>query len=222
MSASLGINHFSIERIGVSVEVPKNNLARLMYYLSCIFTVIQYDENKKISDYTHYDNLNEEEKKTVYALAVLFDPKIFLSANIFVPDNGALTGDYGNDFFKITDERIGVHVNQEIMIGGRSVKVLKIMACKNSWIDNNYYKPLEGLYQELTNKRIDYNMNDYNATSTQIIVNQTTPPSTYYRPTTTTTTKEFDCCKCILYTILCIYCCPFFWIYLCFCNDNEC
>ena len=77
MSASLGINHLSVQRIGVSVEVPNNNLARLMYYLSCIFTVIQYDENNQLSDYKHYYNLNEDEINTVYSLSVLFDPKIF-------------------------------------------------------------------------------------------------------------------------------------------------
>ena len=47
-----------------------------------------------------------------------------------------------NDFLKITDERIGVHVNQEIMIGGRSVKVLHIMVCKNNWLDKYYNIPI--------------------------------------------------------------------------------
>ena len=48
MSAFLGINHFSVERTGVSVDVPNNNLARLMYYLSCIFNVIEYNENNRL------------------------------------------------------------------------------------------------------------------------------------------------------------------------------
>lgn len=63
MSATLGINKFSVERIGVQVEVPNTNLARLMYYLSCIFTVIQYNESNKLSDYRNYYYLNEDEKK---------------------------------------------------------------------------------------------------------------------------------------------------------------
>jgi len=44
-SATLGINKFSVEKTGVKAEVPNTNLARLMYYLSCIFTVIQYKES---------------------------------------------------------------------------------------------------------------------------------------------------------------------------------
>ena len=133
MSASFGMNKFSVQRIGVQVEVPNNNLARIMYYLSCVFNTIQYNESNKLSDYQHYYYLNEDEKKAVYALAVLLNPKLFLDANIFILDDGTLTGNFGNEFFKITDERIGVHVNQELMIGGRSVKVLSIMACKRSW-----------------------------------------------------------------------------------------
>ena len=215
MSATLGINHLSVERTGIKVEVPNNNLARLMYYLSCIFNVIQYNDNNDLSDYKHYYNLNQEQKKTVYALAILFDPKIFLGAKIFILDNGALTGDFGNEFFKITDERVGVHVNQEIMIGGHSVKVLKIMACKTSWLENNYYNPLRGLYNELSNRSVSYN--SYNNTSSRVLVTQ---PATYYR-TTTERRSDFDCCKCLLYTLLCIYCGPFFWIYLCFCRDNS-
>ena len=82
-------------------------------------------------------------------------------------DNGALTGDYGNEFFNIIDERIGVHVNQETMKGGRSVKVLKIMACKNSWLNKNYYTPLKELYKGLTNRSVAYNRYDYNAATTQ-------------------------------------------------------
>ena len=63
MSATLGINKLSVERTGVEVQVPNNNLARLMYYLSCIFNVIQYNENNKLSDYKNYFYLTNEEKK---------------------------------------------------------------------------------------------------------------------------------------------------------------
>jgi len=50
-----------------------------------------------------------------------------------------------NQFYKIEEERIGVHVNQELIIGGRSVKVLKLMACNNTWLSKNYYNPIKEL-----------------------------------------------------------------------------
>ena len=43
MSATLGYNSLKVEAIGQKVYVPDNDYARLMYYLSCVFTVIQYD-----------------------------------------------------------------------------------------------------------------------------------------------------------------------------------
>ena len=30
------------------------------------------------------------------------------------------------------------------MIEGKAVKVLKIMVCTESWLDNNYFNPLKG------------------------------------------------------------------------------
>ena len=221
MSATLGINKLSVERTGVEVQVPNNNLARLMYYLSCIFNVIQYNENNKLSDYKNYFYLTNEEKKAVYALAILFKPEVFLNAGVFVLDNGLLTGNFGNDFLKITDERIGVHANQEMVIGGRTVKVLKIMACNNSWLEKNYYNPLRGFINELYQQSTIATRNSYNAQSSRVLTNQTSPTIYYTTTTTSPQRKEFNWCRCILYTILCIYCFPFFLIFLCFCRDEE-
>ena len=129
-----------------------------------------------------------------------------------------LTGDFGNEFYKITDEKVGVHVNQEIMIGGRAVKVLKIMAVKISWLENNYYNPLRGLYNELSYRQNSvYSRNEYYATSQRVIVSQ---PTTYYYGTTTTK-KEYNFCQWCLYILLCLYCFPFFIIYYCFCRDSD-
>ena len=82
MSATVTINNLKIERTGVTTHVPNNDLAKLMYYLSCVFITIQYDNYNKLSDYQNYTNLNEEEKNLVYALAILFNPKIFISAGV--------------------------------------------------------------------------------------------------------------------------------------------
>ena len=47
-------NRMWIEAIGERTSVPNNDLARLMYYLSCIDTVIQYDEIDRLADYQNY------------------------------------------------------------------------------------------------------------------------------------------------------------------------
>lgn len=226
MSATLGINKFQVERIGETVTVPSSPLAKLMYYISCIFTVIQYDGDQKLTDYKNYYYLNEEEKKVVYQLAILFDPKIFINAGIFILNSGLLPPNSGNEFFKITDERIGVHVSQEIMIGGSSIKVLKLMACDTSWLERNYYNPLRQILNQQsygTNTVSQYvsSRNEYNTQTTRIIVNQTSPTYYYSSKQTSQRNGEFNYCKCIVYTLLCIYCGPIFWIYLCFCRDED-
>ena len=227
MSTTLGVNKFSVPRISISAEIPKNNLARLMYYLSCVFTVIQYEGYNKFSDYKNYYNLTEKEKGVLYDLVIKFSPSLFVNAGIFIVNPQLLNGNNSNGFFKVTDEKIAIHVNQEMMIGGKAVKVLKIMVCTESWLDNNYFNPLKGINDELNctgNDIIKYN-SSINGLETErgIIVNQNNP--TDYNATTTTTVtikkeKEFDWCKCVIFSLLCIYCGPFFWIYLCFCWDR--
>ena len=109
-----------------------------MYYLSCVASVIQYNLDYKLRDYKNYFRLNPEEKTAVYTQAVKLNPKIFIEAGVFKVGSEFLRKGNMNEFIKITDERIGVHVNQELMIGGRSVRVLKILAFENKWL-NRYY-----------------------------------------------------------------------------------
>ena len=119
-----------------------------MYYLDCVLIVIEYDRNSRLTDYKHYYNLNNDKKKAVIQLAILFNPKIFIDAGIFVVNSDLLPDSTGNKFFKIIDETIGVHVNQQVVIGGRTVKVLNIMACNSAWINRNYINPLERIRNE--------------------------------------------------------------------------
>ncbi len=93
MSATLGVNKFSVERTGVTADVPNTNLALLMYYLKCVFSAIQYDEYNKFSDYKNYYNLTNEEKKAVFVLASKLSPSIFINVGVFVVDPD-LVGNY--------------------------------------------------------------------------------------------------------------------------------
>ena len=50
MSVNLNYQSLDVKPIGRTVTVPDNNLARLMYYLDCVFTVIQFDQNSRLTD----------------------------------------------------------------------------------------------------------------------------------------------------------------------------
>ena len=100
----------------------------------------------------------------------LFNPKIFINASIFIVNEDLLPNNTANEFYKITDERIGVHVNQQVMIGGRAVKVLNIMACNSSWLNRNYLTPLERINNEIKNRSLQTQSNYQSLNSEQRII----------------------------------------------------
>ena len=76
-------------------------------------------------------------------LSALFNPKVLLENSLFIIDSRLIPSGYSNEFYELTNNRIGVHVNSEVIIGGVSRKVLKIMACNRNWINKNYFEPME-------------------------------------------------------------------------------
>ena len=145
-------NRMGIKAIGQRTSVPDNDLARLMYYLSCVDTVIQYHEIDRLTDYQNYDSLDVEDITVLLELVILFNPKFLVDKGIFILDESLLPNDLDNQFYQITDERIGIHINNEIMVSGRTVKVLKVMACDEDWIFRNYINPLKRAF----NKEAEY------------------------------------------------------------------
>ena len=143
-------NRMGIKAIGQRTSVPDNDLARLMYYLSCVDTVIQYHEIDRLTDYQNYDSLDVEDITVLLELVILFNPKFLVDKGIFILDESLLPNDLDNQFYQITDERIGIHINNEIMVSGRTVKVLKVMACDEEWIFRNYINPLKRAFNKET------------------------------------------------------------------------
>ena len=143
MSSMLGMNRLNVSMFGEKTQVPNNIFAKLMYYLHCVTVVIDYERDNILTDYKNYNDLTDEQIEAVYNLALLLNPKIFISAGIFIVDSKLLPDDVDNQFYKITDERIGVHINQNFMVGGKIVKVLNVMACNDSWLTRFYYLPLQ-------------------------------------------------------------------------------
>ena len=220
MSATLAMKNVKVRAFGTTTTVPNNSIAKLMYYLDCVASVIDVDD-RRLTDYQNYDELSGEELVAVYALAKIFHPSIFINAGIFIVDQKLLFDRSTNQFYEITDETIGFHVNTEIVIGGKVRKVLKLMACNNIWLSKNYFMPIKEL-DDLV-RRIE-NENNYRR---QILTTQTSivekpvyvtanfgssPVSIicpFCRKTITTRTRSkfnFMACFCfLLFNIL--YCC---------------
>ena len=221
MSATLGMKNTTVKMFGGKANVPNNTMAKLMYYLHCVVTVIQY-ENSVLTDYQNYDELSGKELLAVYDVAKLLNPSLFINAGIFILDQRLLV-DTDNQFYEITDETVGVHVNQEIMIGGRSVKVLKIMACNMLWLNRNYYRPI----QEIDSLIRDYFAKEQKTPITSpdygsVPITMTCPYCEKYIKTKTEDKFQILACVCCLIFSI-FYCC--FQICrernLCCCNTSH-
>ena len=221
MSATLGMKNTTVKMFGGKANVPNNTMAKLMYYLHCVVTVIQY-ENSVLTDYQNYDELSGKELLAVYDVAKLLNPSLFINAGIFILDQKLLV-DTDNQFYEITDETVGVHVNQEIMIGGRSVKVLKIMACNMLWLNRNYYRPI----QEIDSLIRDYLAKEQKTPITSpdygsVPITMTCPYCERYIKTKTEDKFQILACVCCLIFSI-FYCC--FQICreknLCCCNTSH-
>ena len=141
-------NRMGVSPIGQITKVPDNDLARLMYYLSCVDTVIDYNEIDKLSDFKNYYLLNLKEIEILLKLVLLYNPKFFFEQGIFIIDPSLLPSDSDNEFYQIEDERIKMHVNDTVLLGGRTVKVLKVMVCNQIWLERNYYGPLKRAFNK--------------------------------------------------------------------------
>ena len=144
MCASLGFNKIRIKDDSVKTTVPDNDVARLMYYLKCVSTVLNYKGFSQYTNYNKYYNLSRKEVNEVIQLANLFNPVILMRAKVFIPKEDL---DTGNRFFKITDESMNFHAIRQIVIVGITTKVLSIMLFKFSWLNKNYFLPLKRLTQ---------------------------------------------------------------------------
>ena len=141
MSATYIEKNIRIKAFGRYTTIPDNNMAKLMYYLHCVTSVIDIID-PVLTDYQNYAELTWEQLKEVHKTATKYSPDIFTSHKIFIVDRDLLKNSSDNDFYEITDETIGIHVDKEIIIGGRVAKVNKVMICNNSWLSEYYYKPI--------------------------------------------------------------------------------
>ena len=146
-------DNISIIPIGERNNVPNDNVAKLMYYLSCVDTVINYQGIDKLSDFRNYERLTVDDMTDLFKLVLLFNPEIFLNANIFILQTDPLPNGADNQFYEIINERMGIHINNQIVIGGRTVRVMKFMVCNPAWLIRNYYRPWKNIFEIAKNYR---------------------------------------------------------------------
>lgn len=141
-----------VKATGVSVSVPDNPRAKLMYYLSCVCDALQLDSSDTMSisalkDYQNYYRLTEEEKKKLLVFCVMLSPDVLLNKVFF--QNDRMCGDRSNEFYDIGTVASQLVVSNSIVIGGQRKNIRKIMTFKMSWLRKNYLEPIQALASEL-------------------------------------------------------------------------
>jgi hypothetical protein len=115
MQANVGYNRLRIKDTSTRALAPNNDIARLMYYLKCVFTVLKCNKYSEYTNYNNFYSLSNSDINELIRLVNTFDPKIMIGAKIFLLDDDL---DMGNRFIEITDETMNIHANEEFVIGG--------------------------------------------------------------------------------------------------------
>ena len=139
MNIGLASKRFTVKDVTRQVFIPGNPKAKLMYYLNCISGVLNTNKLNRYTNYSQYYYIPDSEIPDIVALATIFNLEIMIKSGIFMIDEYI---DLGNRFLEITGETIGIHANQEMVIGGIVVRVLKIMLCTKTWLKNYYFEPI--------------------------------------------------------------------------------
>jgi hypothetical protein len=146
MALVVGRNEIGVKRIGRVTTVPDNDVARLMYYLTCVCCAIDCDQDGDIRRFTNYANwalLSTEEQKLLVVLCYTFSPDVFEGKVFF--HNEALCIQSSNTFYEINQIRHQLLAVESIIIAGRVHQVAKIMIYKMSWMKTNYLEPMQRL-----------------------------------------------------------------------------
>jgi hypothetical protein len=143
-------NEVGIKNISVKTNVANNDVARLMYYLHCVCTAIEIEQDAEVRRFTSYDNwagLSVDEQTVLLRLCYTFSPDI-LEDKIFF-HNETLCTDNLNEFIEISQVRQQFLAAESIVIAGQTREVNKIMVYKAQWMRVYYVQPMRGLAAKL-------------------------------------------------------------------------
>lgn len=154
MALVLGKNDVGVKRTGQAVQVPNNDVAKLMYYLSCVCVSIEANDEPEIrrfTDYMNWHRLSNDEVKQLVVLCYTLSPDVFEGKVFFQSDE--LCFDFSNEFYEISQVQSRIVAAQSIVIAGRTKRVNKIMTYKFSWMRNNYLEPMRNLAERFKPKK---------------------------------------------------------------------
>ncbi|PAA63995.1 hypothetical protein BOX15_Mlig013201g1 [Macrostomum lignano] len=144
-----------IENSGTTVDLPNDNVARLMYYLHCISCLLDDCVPANLTNYRLYRSLTQRERLMVIGLALELTPD---KVPLFIPVS-RLPEDKSNMFLKFSSlsetlTALGIQSGGAAMMAlqrqvGSSQKLIEVMAYTQGWLNRNYLNPLMEIRSEM-------------------------------------------------------------------------
>ena len=78
MSATFAMKDYKFNHYGSYTLVPDHAIARLMYYLHCVLSLLDYSDDT-IANFQNYDELNVDQLAKVLLYAKVFYPQRFIN-----------------------------------------------------------------------------------------------------------------------------------------------
>ncbi|XP_046857913.1 uncharacterized protein LOC124451346 [Xenia sp. Carnegie-2017] len=139
-----------IKLTGTSASVPDVPKAKLMYYLGCMSAVLELDDMpREMTDYHNYHRLGEDKTTILLKFCLLLNPELLDGKCIFEANDLPS----GNEFVELSSMKTTMVAAAGIMMGGRNVRVAKVMLYKPSWRRNNFDEPMAAMLQQLTSRQ---------------------------------------------------------------------
>ena len=149
--ALLSRTEVGFKEFGREISVPENPTAKLMYYFDSICYVLDIDKSerdiRKLRDYRNYRQLSEDETDKLLIMCLLFSPDILINKCIF-QDNEMCGGDM-NKFYELSAVSNRFLVTEELLIGGQTRRVKKILCFHEIWLECWYIDPLKSFKERL-------------------------------------------------------------------------
>lgn len=150
-AAVVGSTDVDVKEFGYDVNVAEVPQAKLMYYLDSICYALNLDKSesgvRKLRDHRKYRSLTSDDIDELLILCSIFSPDALLGKCLFMDDE--MCGDSLNKFYELNAVSKRLLVTEEIVIGGQTRKVLKILCFRKIWLECFYIEPLSQFKERL-------------------------------------------------------------------------
>jgi len=128
---------------GHVVIIPPDLRAKLMFYLDCISTVLDMSETVenlgRLRDFSNYYLLTDVEVDKLIIACLHLNPELFDGVCIF--HKPEMCGILPNKFYELESVRDQMVITNEVLVGERRTRIMKVMFYTDTWLLDFCVKP---------------------------------------------------------------------------------